>query len=85
MGTGMENPIDPKLEFLKDIRLKVSVSVGKVEKMLIEILSLKEGDILQLDKSIEDYIDIKINDKKFAIGEIVVANEKYGVRIVDLA
>ncbi|NPA64580.1 MAG: flagellar motor switch protein FliN [Epsilonproteobacteria bacterium] len=81
----MENPIDPKLEFLKDIRLKVSVSVGKVEKMLIEILSLKEGDILQLDKSIEDYIDIKINDKKFAIGEIVVANEKYGVRIVDLA
>ncbi len=81
----MQNPIDPKLEFLSDVKLKVSVNVGKVHKLLIEILSLKEGDILELDKNIEEYIDIRLNNKSFAIGEIVVANEKYGVRIVDLA
>jgi flagellar motor switch protein FliN/FliY len=81
----MQNPIDPKLEFLGDIKLKVSVNVGKVHKLLIEILSLKEGDVIELDKNVEEYIDIELNEKKFAIGEIVVANEKYGVRIVDLA
>ena len=81
----MQNPIDPKLEFLSDVKLKVNVTVGRVNKLLIEILSLKEGDIIELDKNVEDYIDIKLNGKNFAIGEIVVANEKYGVRIVDLA
>ncbi len=81
----MQNPIDPKLEFLSDVKLKVSVHVGSAQKLLVEILSLKEGDVLELDKSVEEYIDIKLNNKNFAIGEIVVANEKYGVRIVDLA
>ncbi len=81
----MQNPIDPKLEFLSDVKLGVNVTVGRVNKLLIEILSLKEGDIIELDKNVEDYIDIKLNGKNFAIGEIVVANEKYGVRIVDLA
>ena len=81
----MQNPVDPKLEFLGDIKLKVSVNVGRVHKLLIEILSLKEGDVIELDKNVEEYIDIRLNGKNFAIGEIVVANEKYGVRIVDLA
>ncbi|MRI83767.1 MAG: flagellar motor switch protein FliN [Nitratiruptor sp.] len=81
----MKNPVNPKLEFLGDVKLRVSASVGQVQKLLIEILSLKEGDIIELDKNVEEYIDIKLNDKSFAIGEIVVANEKYGVRIVDLA
>ncbi len=81
----MKNPVDPKLEFLEDISLNVNVNLGSVNKLLIEILSLKEGDIIELDKNVEEYIDIKLNGKKFAIGEIVVANEKFGVRIVDLA
>ena len=81
----MKNPVDPKLEFLEDIKLKVNVNLGSVNKLLVEILSLKEGDVIELDRNVEEYIDIKLNGKKFAIGEIVVANEKYGVRIVDLA
>ncbi|MRJ02202.1 MAG: FliM/FliN family flagellar motor switch protein [Epsilonproteobacteria bacterium] len=81
----MENVVDPKIEFLSDVKLRVSANVGRIEKLLIEILSLKEGDIIELDKNIEEYIEIRVNDKTFAIGEIVVANEKYGVRIVDLA
>ncbi len=81
----MKNPVNPKLSFLDDVHVKLSISIGSIEKLLVEILALKEGDIIELDKKIDEYIDIKLNDKKFAIGEIVIANEKYGVRVVDLA
>ena len=81
----MENPVNPEIEFLKDVKLRFNVNVGSVQKMLIEILSLQEGDVIELDKNIEEYVNVTLNDKLFAIGEMVIANEKYGVRIVDLA
>ncbi|NPA03894.1 MAG: flagellar motor switch protein FliN [Epsilonproteobacteria bacterium] len=81
----MENPVNPKIEFLKDVKLKFHVQVGSIEKLLVEVLSLKEGDIIELDKSIEEYVNVQLNNRPFAIGEIVITNEKYGVRIVDLA
>ncbi len=74
-----------QLKFLEDVELKVSVSVGTVHKLFGEILKMKEGDIIQLDKNTEDYLDIYINGKLFAIGEMMIVNEKYSVRIIDLA
>lgn len=73
------------LELLSDVNLRVSVEAGKVEKLFYDILKLKEGDVIKLDKNIEDYIDIYVNGHRFAIGEMVVVNEKYAIRIVDLA
>ncbi len=81
----MKNPVDPQIEFLKDVQLTFSVKVGTINKLLIEILTLKEGDVIELNKSVEEYVSIELNKKLFAIGEMVIANEKYGVRIVDLA
>ena len=77
-------PINPKIESLKDVNVKFSVNVGKTEKILAEILALKEGDVVELDKNIEEYVNVDLNNRPFAIGEMVIANEKYGVRIVDL-
>ena len=71
-------------DFLADITLKLNVEAGRTQKLFIEILKLKEGDIIQLDKSTEDYLDIYINGTLFAIGEMVIVNEKYSVRLVDL-
>jgi len=73
------------LEFLSDVNLRVHVEVGKVEKLFFDVLKLKEGDVIKLDKNVEDYIDIYVNGQHFAIGEMVVVNEKYAVRVVDLA
>ena len=73
------------LSFLNDIKLKINVSVGSTKKMLLDIISLKEGDILKLDTSIDGYINVLVNNQPFALGEIIVANDKYGVRIIDLA
>lgn len=75
---------DIDLDFLSDISLYLNVEVGKTKKLFIEILKLKEGDIISLDKSTEDYLDIYLNGSPFAIGELVVVNEKYSVRLVDI-
>ncbi len=72
------------LEFLADITLRLNAEVGRTKKLFIEVLNLKEGDIITLDKNIEDYLDIYINGNLFAIGEMVVVNEKYSVRLVDI-
>jgi len=76
-------PLD--ISFLDDVKLKIRVSVGSTKKMLLEIVSLKEGNIIELDTTLDDYINVYVNTQKFALGEMVVANDKYGVRIVDLA
>ncbi|BCD68380.1 FliM/FliN family flagellar motor switch protein [Nitratiruptor sp. YY09-18] len=81
----MKNPQNPQIDFLKDVNLRFNIEIGRVKKLLVEILSLKEGDVIELEKNIDEYIDVQLNNKPFAIGEMVIANEKYGVRIIDLA
>ena len=73
------------ISFLKDVTVKVTGEVGKTTKNFIDILKLKEGDIIKLDKHVEDYIEIYIRGQLFAIGELVVVNDKYAIRVVDLA
>ncbi|WP_242462872.1 FliM/FliN family flagellar motor switch protein [Persephonella atlantica] len=79
----MEKELD--LSFLYDINLKITGEIGRTKKNFIDILKLKEGDIIKLDKHIEDYVEVYLRGQLFAIGELVVVNEKYAVRIVDLA
>ncbi len=74
-----------RLGSFADIKLKIHVEVGRTTKYFFDILKMKEGDVIKLDKSLEDYIDLYINGKRFAIGELIVVNDKYGIRIVDLA
>jgi flagellar motor switch protein FliN/FliY len=80
-----EIEVKEELSSFADIKLKIHVEVGRSKKHFLDVLNMKEGDIIKLDKSLEDYIDLYINGSLFAIGELVVVNEKYGIRIVDLA
>jgi len=73
------------ISFLYDINLKITGEIGRTKRNFIDILRMKEGDIIKLDKNIEEYIEIYLRGQLFAIGELVVVNEKYAVRIVDLA
>lgn len=69
---------------LRDVSLKLSVGVGKCVKPFAEVMRLQPGDVLVLDKTKDDLIDIFVNDQFFMAGELVVANEKYSVRIVEI-
>jgi flagellar motor switch protein FliN/FliY len=75
---------DRAFERFKDVHLKVSFVVGTKKMSLSKVLKLKEGDIIELDRKLEDYLDVYINEQKFGIGELIVVNDKFSLRLVDL-
>ncbi|WP_456455822.1 FliM/FliN family flagellar motor switch protein [Thermovibrio sp.] len=76
--------MEEKLEKFKDIELKVSLVLGKKELPLSKVLKLKEGDLITFDVKLESYLEVLLNEEKFGIGELIVINDKVGLRLVDL-
>jgi len=72
------------LSFLNDIPVQVTVEVGAKTVTLQDLLEIKNDSILMLNKENGEPLDIKINGKLFAHGEVVVANGRYGVKITDI-
>ncbi|MGI5907490.1 MAG: flagellar motor switch protein FliN [Christensenellales bacterium] len=67
-----------------DMPLQVSVELGRVRMSIREILAFNIGSIIELDRMADDLVDVKVNGKLIAQGEIVVVDENYGVRITDI-
>ncbi|WLR43531.1 flagellar motor switch phosphatase FliY [Bacillus carboniphilus] len=72
------------LNMLLDIPLKVSVELGRTKRSVKEILSWSSGSIIELDKLAGEPVDILVNDKIVAKGEVVVIDENFGVRVTDI-
>lgn len=72
------------LNLLLDIPLQVTVELGRTKKLIKEILDLSTGSIIQLDKLAGEPVDILVNNKLIAKGEVVVIDENFGVRITDI-
>jgi flagellar motor switch protein FliN len=72
------------LEMLLDIPLQVTVQLGKTKRTVKEILELSSGSIIELDKLAGEPVDIHINDRLIAQGEVVVIDENFGVRVTDI-
>jgi flagellar motor switch protein FliN/FliY len=72
------------IDHLMDIPLPVTVELGSKDMRIKEILGLGQGSVVELNKLAGDLVDLKINGKKFAIGEVMVVDENYAVRIVNL-
>ncbi len=73
-----------KLEFVLDIPLEFSVELGKAKMPVSELLGLKIGSTIELDKLAGEPMEIFINRKLVARGEIVVIKENLGVRLTDI-
>lgn len=72
------------IEFLYDVELEVVVVLGRCRKLIRDVLELKAGDVVELDKLAGEALDIVVNDKVIARGEAVVVNEKFGVRLTEI-
>ncbi|MED0669329.1 flagellar motor switch phosphatase FliY [Aneurinibacillus aneurinilyticus] len=72
------------LGMLLDIPLKVTVELGRTKKQIKDILDLSPGSILELDKLAGEPVDILVNNKLIAKGEVVVIDENFGVRVTDI-
>ncbi len=73
-----------KLKMILDVPLKVSVEIGRTKMLVNDLLQLGQGSVIELDKIAGEPMEILINDKLVAMGEVVVVNEKFGVRLTDV-
>ena len=84
-GTGRLARTDfSKLKMILDVPLKVSVELGRTKMLVNDLLQLGQGSVIELDKIAGEPMEILINDKLVAMGEVVVVNEKFGVRLTDV-
>ena len=72
------------IDLILDIPLNISVEFGRVRMLVNELLQLGQGSIIELSKSVGDPLEICINDKLIARGEVVVVDEKFGIRVTDI-
>ena len=73
-----------EIEKLLDLKLQIVIELGRTSMFIKDILKLSPGSIIELDKLSGDPVDIYVNDKVFAEGEVVVIDENFGVRITGL-
>lgn len=72
------------LDFILDIPLKVTVELGRTTLPIKDLLQLGQGSVLELDKLAGEPLEILVNGKLVAKGEVVVVNEKFGIRLTDI-
>jgi flagellar motor switch protein FliN/FliY len=73
------------IDFLLDIPVKLIVELGKAQVQLGDLLRLGRGSVLELEKSAEEPLDVHINGKLIGRGEVVVVNNKFGIKLTEIA
>jgi flagellar motor switch protein FliN/FliY len=72
------------IDLILDVPLEISVVLGRTKKNVKDILNLGTGSLIELDRLAEEPVEILINGKKVAFGEVVVVDENFGVRITNI-
>lgn len=72
------------IDFILDIPLSVNVELGRTRLLISELLQLGQGSVIELTKLAGEPMDIYINQRLIARGEVVVVNEKFGIRLTDI-
>ena len=77
-------PGQENIGLIKDVPLEVTVELGRTKKSIAEILDFAPGTIIELDKIAGEPIDVLVNGKYVAKGEVVVIEESFGVRVTEI-
>lgn len=75
---------NPNLQLLMDVQLQVTVELGRTKMVIRDILELAKGSLVELEKFAGEPVDILVNGKLVAKGEVVVIDENFGVKVVDI-
>ncbi len=84
IGIGEVKKVEPNMNLLMDVQMTLTVELGRTRMFIKEILSLGEGSIIELDKLAGEPVDLLVNGKLVAKGEVVVIDENFGVRVTDI-
>ena len=74
-----------RLQMLRDLQLNVFIELGRTKMQIKDILELERGYVIELDKLASEPVDIFVNNKKIAEGEVVVIDKHFGIRIINLS
>jgi flagellar motor switch protein FliN/FliY len=72
------------LDFILDIPLEITVELGRTKIQVGDLLKLGQGSVVELEKLTNEPVDVFINQKLMAHGEVVVVNDKFGVRLTNI-
>ena len=81
---GSLSSIEPNLDVILDIPVTLSMEVGRTEVPIQDLLQLNRGSVVELDRIAGEPMDVMINGTLIAHGEVVVVNEKFGIRLTDV-
>jgi len=85
IGDGPELPDDPAgINLLNDVKMKVQVELGRTRMYVEDVLRLNPESVIELDKAAGDPVDIYVNDRHVARGEVLVLNDNFCVRISEI-
>ena len=77
-------PAGGPIDLLKDVDLNVKIELGRTRMLIEDVLRLAEGSVVELDKLAGDPVDVFVNDRLVARGEVLVLNDNFCVRINDI-
>ena len=80
----MGNDNQQNMDFLLDIPLEISVELGKAKITIGDLLKLSQGSVVELNKLTEEPLEVFVNKKLMAQGEVVVVNDKFGIRLTNI-
>ena len=83
-GGGASVGVPANIARLMDVNLSVSIELGRTRETLEDVMHLGEQSLVELDKQVGDPVDILVNGKLFARGEVVTVAENFGVRITEI-
>jgi flagellar motor switch protein FliN len=75
---------DDKVSIIMDLELPIAIELGRTKMLIRDLVQLGPGSIIELNKHADEPVDLYINEKKFARGEVVVIDENFGVRITEI-
>jgi flagellar motor switch protein FliN/FliY len=75
---------NPDLEVILDIPVNISMVVGSTQINIRNLLQLNQGSVIELDRLAGEPLDVMVNNTLIAHGEVVVVNEKFGIRLTDV-
>lgn len=81
---GASNDEAPQLDVILDIPVTVSMEVGATRMPIRKLLQLNQGSVIELDRIAGEPLDVLVNGTLIAHGEVVVVNEKFGIRMTDV-
>ncbi|HBF07474.1 MAG: flagellar motor switch protein FliN [Pseudomonadota bacterium] len=83
-GSRLNDEDSPNLDVILDIPVTISMEVGSTDLSIRNLLQLNQGSVVELDRLAGEALDVKVNGTLIAHGEVVVVNEKFGIRLTDI-